>query len=189
MDSSTPHTVTQYWNPMSNITNYETMIESKILEEMATFLGDLSDDDFTWLMKYFILDEYELKRNQKGPELYMTKSNINRLGHPFVNSLLLEILHARPESTRWPCEIHAYVLSKMLQVRIVIIQDHFEAGFYVMFDSQSLFGGMEFPQSSSFRKPPLEKKYVTCYDLMMELHLECAIGLNPDLNILFTLTK
>ena len=69
MDSSTPHTVTQYWNPMSNITNYETMIESKILEEMATFLGDLSDDDFTWLTEYFILEEYELKRNQKGPEL------------------------------------------------------------------------------------------------------------------------
>ena len=35
----------------------------------------------------------------------------------------------------------------------------------------------------------LRKKHVTCYDLMMELHLECAIGLNSDLNILFTLTK
>ena len=66
MDSSTPHTGTQYWNLMSNITNYQTIIESKILEEMAPFLGDLSNDDFTWLVEYYRLEEYELERNQKG---------------------------------------------------------------------------------------------------------------------------
>ena len=50
----------------------------------------------------------------------------------------------------------------MLQVRIVIIQDEFEIGFYVVFDTASPdFGGMELPQSSSFRNPPLVKK--TCY--------------------------
>ena len=167
MDSSTPHTVTQYWNSMSNITNYETMIESKILEEMAMFLGDLSDDDFTWLVEYFTMEEYELKKNQKGPESHMTIPNINRLDHPFVNSLLLEIIDGTLESTRWPNECQAYVLSKMLQVRIVIIQDHIEVGFYVLFDTASSdFGGMELPQSSSFRKPPLVKK--TCYLLRFD---------------------
>ena len=46
-DLSIPNTATQYWNSMSNITNYDTMIKSNILEDMAMFLGDLSDDDFT----------------------------------------------------------------------------------------------------------------------------------------------
>jgi len=54
----------------------------------------------------------------------------------------------------------------MLQVRIVIIQDEFEVGFHYEFDSQSLFGGKEFPQSSSFRNPPLVKK--TCYLLRFD---------------------
>ena len=133
---------------------------------MATFLGDLSDDDFTWLTECFYLEEYELEKKQKGPESHMTIPNINRLDHPFVNSLLLEIIDATPTSTRWPSDIHAYVLSKMLQVRIVIIQDEFEVGFHSEFDSQSLFGGKEFPQSSSFRNPPLVKK--TCYLLRFD---------------------
>ena len=57
-NSFSPNTDTQeYWNSMSNITSRDTMIESNILEYMATILGDLRDDVFTTLVDYLGLDK------------------------------------------------------------------------------------------------------------------------------------
>ena len=70
-----------------------------------------------------------------------SKSDIKRLDHLWVKNLLGEIIDA--VNGTWPNEFQAYILSKMIQLRIVIIQDHYEKGFYPVYDTDCSFGTEE----------------------------------------------
>jgi len=92
-------------------------------------------------------------------------------------NLLGEIIDA--VNGTWPNEFQAYILSKMLQLRIVIIQDHYEKGFYPVYDTDCSFGTEELfkkdvevanstgnSTSSSLSKAPKGNK--TCYLLQVD---------------------
>ncbi len=79
----------------------------------------------------------------------------------------------------WPNEFQAYILSKRLQLRIVIIQDHYEKGFYPVYDTDCSFVTEELfkkdvevanstgnSTSSSLCKAPTGNK--TCYLLRFD---------------------
>jgi hypothetical protein len=106
-----------------------------------------------------------------------SKSDIKRLDHPWVKNLLGEIIDA--VNGTWPNEFQAYILSKMLQLRIVIIQDHYEKGVHLVYDTDCSFGTEELfkkdvevanstgnSTSSSLSKAPTGNN--TCYLLQFD---------------------
>jgi len=106
-----------------------------------------------------------------------SKSDIKRLDHPWVKNPLGEIIDA--VNGTWPNEFQAYILSNMLQLRIGIIQDHYEKGFYPVYDTDCSFGTEELfkkdievakstgnSTSSSLSKAPTGNK--TCYLLQFD---------------------
>jgi hypothetical protein len=139
INSTDGYTLQKDCELLRKITIFETLTDSGIIEHMARFVGDLSDEEFKSISEIFVYDqEIEFERNI---EQYMPKSDINRFGHPWVKNLLGEVIHATKTKTgAWPNEFQVYILSKMLQLRIVIIQDHYEKGFYPVYDTDCSFG-------------------------------------------------
>ena len=112
---------------------------------MARFVGDLSDEEFKTISEIFVFNQdIAFERNI---EQYMPRSDINCLGHPWVKNRLEEVIHATKTKTgAWPNEFQVYILSKMLQLRIVIIQSSWDEGLIQMFnsdDSSFIFHGSE----------------------------------------------
>ena len=137
---------------------------------MARFVSDLNDEEFKTISEIFVYDQdIEFERNI---EQYMPKSDINRLGHPWVKNLLGEVIHATKTKTgAWPNEFQVYILSKMLQLRIVIIQSSWDEGLIQVFntdESSFIFHGVELKNSSSSKinKAPSGNK--TCYLLRFD---------------------
>ncbi len=164
-NSTDGYTLQKGWESLTEITNFETLTNSGIIEHMARFVGDLSDEEFKTISEIFVFgQDIEFVRNI---EKCMPKSDINRLGHPWVKNLLGEVIHATKTKTgAWPNEFQVYILSKMLQLRIVIIQSSLDEGLIQMFntdESSFIFHGSELKHSSSssFSKAPTGNK--TCY--------------------------
>jgi hypothetical protein len=160
--STDGYTLRKDWELLRKITNFETLTDSGIIEHMARFVGDLSDEEFKTISEIFVYDQdIAFERNI---EQYMPKSDINRLGHPWVKNLLGEVIHATKTKTgAWPNEFQVYILSKMLQLRIVIIQSSWDEGLIQMFntdESSFIFHGSELEHSSSsiFSKAPSGNK-------------------------------
>ncbi len=83
-NSTNGYTLQKDWELLREITNFETLTDSGIIEHMARFVGDLSDEEFKTISEIFVYDqEIEFERNV---EQYMPKSDINRLGHPWVKT-------------------------------------------------------------------------------------------------------
>ena len=78
---------------------------------------------------------------EKVESFMPSKSDIKCLDHPWVKNLLGENIDA--VNGTCPNEFQAYILSKMLQLRIVIIQDHYEKGLHPVYDTDCSFGAEE----------------------------------------------
>jgi hypothetical protein len=78
-----------------------------------------------------------------------------------------EVVHATKTKTGvWPNEFQVYILSKMLQLRIVIIQSSWDEGLIQVFntdESSFIFHGSEFKHSSSSKMSKAPSGNKTCY--------------------------
>ena len=184
-NSTDGYTLQKDWELLREITNFETLTDSGIIEHMARFVGDLSDEEFKIISEIFVYDQdITFERNI---EPYLPKSEINRLGFLWVKNLLGEVIHATKTKTgAWPNEFQVYILSKMLQLRIVIIQSSWDEGLIQMFntdDSSFIFHRSELKHSSSynFSKAPTGNK--TCYLLQFDEAIQATSeSLSPNLN-------
>ena len=82
------------------------------------------------------------------------------------------MIHATKTKTgAWPNEFQVYILSKMLQLRIVIIQSSWDEGLIQIFntdDSSFIFHGSELEHSSSSNFSKASTGNKTCYLLQFD---------------------
>jgi hypothetical protein len=65
-NSTDGYTLRKDWELLRKITNFETLTDSGIIEHMARFVGDLSDEEFKTISEIFVYEqEIEFERNIK----------------------------------------------------------------------------------------------------------------------------
>jgi hypothetical protein len=121
-NSTDGYTLQKGRESLTKITNFDTLTGSGIIELVARFVGDLTDEEFHTMTEYNTYPP-DIDFVEKIESFMPSKSDIKRLDHPWVKKLLGQIIDA--VNGTWPNEFQAYILSKMLQLRIVIIQDHY----------------------------------------------------------------
>ena len=130
--NSTGYTLQKGWESLTKITNFETLTGSGIVELVARFVGDLIDEKFHTMTEYNTYPP-DIVFLEKIKLFMPSKSDIKRLVRPWVKKLLGEIIDA--VNGTWPNEFQAYILSKMLQLRIVIIQSYWDEGLIQVFNT------------------------------------------------------
>ena len=71
--NSTGYTLQKGWESFASITNFNSMIESKITEHIVKFVGDLSDEEFKQLKTAICFRTQLLKKIPKSYMQHMPK--------------------------------------------------------------------------------------------------------------------
>jgi len=162
------------WVPFINLNNSTRFCGSKAAVFLTQFLCTLSEADFNVLSLYsdeysddrepiklppeFALFVQNLRNNVLEKTEQTKKDNIVK----WVNCFIFEMINAtNNKDGSWPGESHALVLSKMLKIRIVFI-DNSWTGLQNRFDSDNGFIE-DTPALSDTISRPAPKDQKTCY--------------------------
>jgi hypothetical protein len=143
------------WLPYINMTDSKTFSGSKIIQDLAEFLCTIGEADLDVLKEcygeYYSDDENDIeddieKEDKVLPLKYAsfvdrvrlkTEDSKNKGIVKWMNNFIFKMIKAtKTKDGSWPGEAHALVLSKMLRVRIVIVQNNYN-GFKGWFDSDN----------------------------------------------------
>ncbi len=143
------------WSPCINMTDSKTFSGSKIIQDLAEFLCTIDEADLDALKEcyseYYSDDENNIeddieKEDKVLPLKYVliddrvrlkTEESKNKAVDKWMNNFIFEMINAtKTKDGSWPGEAHALVLSKMLRVRIVIVQNNYN-GLKGCFDSDN----------------------------------------------------
>jgi hypothetical protein len=86
-NSTDGYTLQKGWESLTEITNFETLTGSGIIELVARFVGDLTDEEFHTMTEYNTYPP-DIDFVEKIESFMPSKSDIKRLDHPWVKKLL-----------------------------------------------------------------------------------------------------
>jgi hypothetical protein len=130
--SSTPNA----WGPFIDLNNSTKFSESKATLSLTQFLCTLSMADFDVLIEYFGFSDNKKPKqlptaytlvveNLRNNVLVKTKQTHKENIVKWMTCFIFEMINATNiKDGSWPGEIHALVLSKMLNIRIVIVSNY-----------------------------------------------------------------
>jgi len=110
-------------------------ISSGIIDKIWKFISMITADDMNMIIDRYPLDDIEDDATQwQGNKI----SNMSEKHNDWVLKFMTEITNAWNTTTeRYPFEAHALILSWIFKIRIQIIQDKWDTGYYCAFDSHS----------------------------------------------------
>ena len=110
-------------------------ISSGIIDKIWEFISMITADDMNMIIDMYPLDDIEDDAKQwQGNKI----SNMSEKHNDWVLKFMTEITNAWNTTTqRYPFEAHALILSWIFKIRIQIIQDNWDTGYYCAFDSHS----------------------------------------------------
>jgi hypothetical protein len=169
--SSTPNA----WVPFIGLNYSTSFCESKATLSLTRFLCTLSEADFNVLINYFGFND------DKNPKRLPTKYTliVENLGNnvlvnteegdkeaivKWVICCIYEMINAtNTKDGSWPGDIHAFVLSKMLKIRIVIVSNYWKGLEEGWFDTDQAFFDNVISDLSDTMSSPAPKDQKTCY--------------------------
>ncbi len=155
------------WLPYIIMTNSKTFSDSNVIQDLAKFLCTICEMDFDALVECYGDIEKKDKVLPLEYALFVERANLkteesqNKGIVKLMNDFIFNMINAtKTKDGSWPGEAHALVLSKMLRVRIVIVQNNYN-GLMGLFDSDSwIFEGIPGLSETILRKAPNGQK--TC---------------------------
>ena len=124
------------FNDVPIFNNQKTFKSSNILDRIWKFIGTITSDDMEKIIEMYPMDDIE-----KGAKQKWTKKipKMNEKHSVWVTKFMTEITNSWHTTTdRYPMELHALFLSWIFKIRIQIIHDNFETGYFCQFDSNSV---------------------------------------------------
>ncbi len=126
------------------MTNSKTFSDSNVIQDLAKFLCTICEADFDVLVEYYgdiekedkvLLLEYALFVERVW--LKTEESQNKGIAKWMLKTFIFEMINAtKTKDGSWPGKARALVLSKMLRVRIVIVQNNYD-GLKGSFDSDN----------------------------------------------------
>ncbi len=150
------------------MTNSKIFSDSNVIQDLAQFFCTICEVDFDALVVYY----GDIKKTDKELPLeyawfvervrLKTEESKNKGIIKWMNNFIFEMINAtKTKDSSWPGEDHALVLSKILRVRIVIVQNNYD-GLMGWFDSDNwFFEGTQGLSETTLRKSPNGQQ--TCY--------------------------
>ena len=110
-------------------------ISSGIIDKIWDFISTITADDMNMIIDRYPLDDIEDDAKQwQGNKI----SNMSDKHNDWVLKFMTEITNAWNTTTqRYPFEAHALFLSWIFKIRIQIIRDQWDTGYYCAFDSHN----------------------------------------------------
>jgi hypothetical protein len=131
------------WSPCINMTNAKTLSGSKNIQDLAEFLCTIGETDLDVLKEcygeYINDDENDIENDIEKEDKVLplknapfvdrvrlkTEESKNKGIVKWMNNFIFKMINGtKTKDDSWPGEAHALVLSKMLRVRSVIVQNN-----------------------------------------------------------------
>ena len=134
---------------MRNIRDKETFLESGIIASLLDYLSKLNETDFGELIQYADFSGEKVDIDMLPPEYH---EDINKIVKNFsdeeikveslnwIATFISEMINATPDpNCSWPGDVHALILSKLIQTNIVMV-DNLLKGLHPSFDTSGYLG-------------------------------------------------
>ncbi len=121
------------WLPYINMTDSKTFSDSNVIQDLAQYLCTICEADFDALVEYY---GDIMKTDKKLPLEYAsfvervrlkTEESKNKGIVKWMNKFIFKMINTtKTKDGSWAGEAHALILSKMLRVRTVIVQNNYD---------------------------------------------------------------